>query len=395
MYRFPIGTSIRLIILALVLVLYACHNDAERIDLAPNNIPILDVETKHILSIQADSIGNEFGDPSGIFTDKEGNIYVGDRASSTIKVYSREGIRIGELGASGHDPGEFVHLTALARDSDSTLIVADEIDDRITVLSLDGKVLGVYDKMPSDRFMWPRIIVPDSSEGYFVLYRLPERVKGNSEHVIHQMDSKLQSIRATFASVSSVIPHRNTLWGNSWRHEFAKQYFEIRPGSIVVLDPEHVVYAPSLYEGVLYSYRKTNGRWVEDHTRKGYVESASAIVEPSTDYKEPVSLRSPKGNISAIINNESLGLFLMGNGEIMHVTATRRSGAYTVGIEVFSIDGLLLGYGPLPDFLYTDNHPTSPYVFFWKDDDESIYYIDWTGVFPVLNAVSISYHVRR
>ena len=79
--------------------------------------------------------------------DADGRIYVPQSASGSIRVFGADGRPLGTYGGSGDGPGEFRQITRIGIFAD-TLFVSDLAAGRITLFSLDGRVLETLSLTP-------------------------------------------------------------------------------------------------------------------------------------------------------------------------------------------------------------------------------------------------------
>ncbi|MEO7361929.1 MAG: 6-bladed beta-propeller, partial [Gemmatimonadaceae bacterium] len=105
--------------------------------------------------------GYEFTYISGLAFDKQGRVYVCDRAENNIKVFSSTGTHDFTIGRKGAGPGEFYSAQNIALSSDGSLWVEDSGNRRISMLSPippAGKFLrsipNSSNRGSSDRIHW-------------------------------------------------------------------------------------------------------------------------------------------------------------------------------------------------------------------------------------------------
>lgn len=73
-----------------------------------------------------------------------GRIYVVDAQRHSIVVFDSAGVRVGEIGRRGSDPGQFNFPTNLALGDDGTLWVTDAMNFRVQHLDAEGRPLAVF-----------------------------------------------------------------------------------------------------------------------------------------------------------------------------------------------------------------------------------------------------------
>jgi DNA-binding beta-propeller fold protein YncE len=109
-----------------------------------------------------------FISPISVATDAAGKIYVSDSGRSRIFVFSEKGQFLTHLGAIDRTESIFKRATGIAIDtSHRRLYVVDTLDNRVVVMSLDGRVISRFGQRgvgPGD-FNYPTFIAvaPDGS----------------------------------------------------------------------------------------------------------------------------------------------------------------------------------------------------------------------------------------
>jgi sugar lactone lactonase YvrE len=83
----------------------------------------------------------DFGAPSNVAVDKEGNVYVTDTMNNRVEIFDAEGAFISEFGKHGDGPGYFARPKGIAIDTDGHIWVADSYQDRLQVFNRDGRLL--------------------------------------------------------------------------------------------------------------------------------------------------------------------------------------------------------------------------------------------------------------
>lgn len=84
----------------------------------------------------------ENGKPTGVYIDDEGRIWVPDTHYARIIVFDRDGKELLRFGERGHGPGQFIFPTAIERDADGNIYVAEYGgNDRISKFTPDLKYL--------------------------------------------------------------------------------------------------------------------------------------------------------------------------------------------------------------------------------------------------------------
>jgi sugar lactone lactonase YvrE len=84
----------------------------------------------------------DFGAPSNVAVDKEGNVYVTDTMNNRVEIFDADGNFISLFGKHGDGPGDFARPKGIAIDSDGHIWVADQIQDRLQVFNREGQLLA-------------------------------------------------------------------------------------------------------------------------------------------------------------------------------------------------------------------------------------------------------------
>jgi DNA-binding beta-propeller fold protein YncE len=105
------------------------------------NIIIGDTEccmaTEDVLGCEIHDTTNKvlFSKPWYVAVDQSDQLVISDRDSHTIRVVSRSGVLIEEIGTLGHKPGQFFHPAGLCVDPHGRIIVADSQNHRVQVVT--------------------------------------------------------------------------------------------------------------------------------------------------------------------------------------------------------------------------------------------------------------------
>jgi sugar lactone lactonase YvrE len=83
-----------------------------------------------------------FGAPSNVALDKDGNVYVTDTMNNRVEIFDADGVFVSTFGKHGDGPGDFARPKGIAVDSDGHIWVADQIQDRLQVFNREGQLLA-------------------------------------------------------------------------------------------------------------------------------------------------------------------------------------------------------------------------------------------------------------
>ncbi|MGO9123657.1 MAG: 6-bladed beta-propeller [Terriglobales bacterium] len=91
---------------------------------------------KHYLTTPGD-----FGAPSNVAVDKDGDVYVTDTLNNRVEIFDAEGKFISEFGKHGDAPGYFARPKGIAVDGDGHIWVVDTLLDLLQVFNREGQLL--------------------------------------------------------------------------------------------------------------------------------------------------------------------------------------------------------------------------------------------------------------
>lgn len=83
----------------------------------------------------------DFGAPSNVALDREGNVYVTDTMNNRVEIFDPDGNFINQFGKHGDGPGYLARPKGIAIDCDGHIWVADSFQDRVQVFNREGQLL--------------------------------------------------------------------------------------------------------------------------------------------------------------------------------------------------------------------------------------------------------------
>jgi len=83
-----------------------------------------------------------FGAPSNVAVDKDGNVYVTDTMNNRVEIFDADGQFVSLFGRHGDGPGDFARPKGIAVDCDGHIWVADQLQDRLQVFNREGQLLA-------------------------------------------------------------------------------------------------------------------------------------------------------------------------------------------------------------------------------------------------------------
>jgi len=135
----------------------------------------------------------DFGKPTGVAVDKEGNLYVADTLNNRIEIFDGDGKFIKTFGKAGDGPGYFARPKGVAVDSDGHIWVADGVQDRVQVFTFDGQLcisMGGHGLLPG-QFQGLVNVFSDKNNRVFTSEIYPGRVQ-QFRYVTDEEAQKLQ-----------------------------------------------------------------------------------------------------------------------------------------------------------------------------------------------------------
>ena len=210
----------------------------------------------------------QLGDPVGIRTDSENNIYIADRASLTIKVYNSKGKYIKDIGRRGRGPNEFLDINSFEISPEDNFFILDRGNFRYTNISNSGEFIS---SQPIDFSMeWQ--FYPDDIDYYedkiIALFTdgVSHKITPRSEKkLFYVYDDSLKTKLDSFFTFDDLISFELS--------DFAWVEFLGKPGSFTLNDEKNeFFYSPLIYHNLLYHFKKENDTWIFNRAIKTNLE---------------------------------------------------------------------------------------------------------------------------
>ncbi|MBX7117477.1 MAG: peptidyl-alpha-hydroxyglycine alpha-amidating lyase family protein [Gemmatimonadaceae bacterium] len=195
-----------------------------------------------LLRLGADGGGREpgfFFQPNAVITAPNGDIYVaeghasGPTANARILKFDRTGTLLATWGRKGTGPLEFDQPHALAFDSQGRLFVADRSNNRIQILSQDGRLLDTWTQFSRVSGLWidahDVLYAADSESGSIAPDR-PEWKRGirigsaRTGEVTAFIPDPVETTRNTSAAEGVAVDARGTIYGAEVGPRALKRY---------------------------------------------------------------------------------------------------------------------------------------------------------------------------
>jgi DNA-binding beta-propeller fold protein YncE len=121
----------------------------------------------------------DFGGPSNVAVDKDGNVYVTDTMNNRVEIFDADGKFISTFGKNGDGPGYFARPKGIAVDGDGHIWVADTVQNRLQVFNREGQLLtyiGGYGHYPGQFESLVGVAI-DKNNRVFTSEQYPGRVQ--------------------------------------------------------------------------------------------------------------------------------------------------------------------------------------------------------------------------
>lgn len=294
-------------------------------------------------------------------TDSQGRVYVADRASASIKIFSPQGRFLRSLGRRGKDSGEFHDLTAVGVDARDRLIVIDALNRRITRFSPDWEVESERE-IPARDMLLPRQILALDDSHTALLFQMSAGDWGD-DHLLHVFDLDLKQESAGLIGSELIAEDGGAV---------AQAFSQAHLGFTWIQDPQTVLFSPRLYNGSVYRFVSGERGWKRQWEGRGHLYLSPSIsamdsVDDTPEGEVDFNSTSQSGRLFGRLNNESRGIFSLSDGRVVHFTYIRSPQRRRVfGVEAFSPRGEFLGYAPLAE--------QRDIMVYWKDSQDRFYW---------------------
>jgi len=315
------------------------------------------------------------GQPVFVFTDKSDNIYVADRMAMNIRVYDSTGIYKRTIGKRGRGPGEFLDINAMLIDSQNNIIIADQLNSRISYLSSTGEIISTH-LIDQDEILWPRQIREYNDDLYIYLYRLPRNIDPDG-NILHVFDKEMNRVK------SLKLPDRYA------KSPFVRIFSEFYPGHISVVDNNYIVYVPPIFDGTWYNIN------IDKSANYTVIENGTYHYKPFTEnFRGPLPdnvTRIHHGGevIAADVKRQSLGIFPLSDGKIVIFYLEYEEDTTLLKTELFTLEGSLIGKGQKDLKEVTTAHAFTLISIVHIDRNDTFYVIDDRGL-PEIKTMTLT-----
>ena len=287
--------------------------------------------------------------PEFVRTDSQGNIYVHDALSASVRVFDASGEFVTMIGRKGEGPGEMQEIVGMHVDRDDRLIVVDRNSRRLTIFTNMGKDFSTESTVDKGFVMPNPILSLDSTYLLSYVRWLPNPESGPSlmdERFLHVHDAGLNRIE-TFGLLADIFDMSNP---------FLRAFSDSPRALEVATDGMNtVVVAPYVYDGYIYRYVRSSDRWVMEKLKgqniaeKSFVPLSKDEIDSSDDVRRgSIISSSPTGPQRVRVFSRSRGIGILSTGQILHIPLrTPLKEDFEPLVELYGQDGNLEAYGRL------------------------------------------------
>lgn len=363
------------------------------------------VEVSEILKLGLEEQGEEYqlGDPKGVRTDENNNIYIADRALLTIKVYNQEGSFIKEIGRRGRGPAEFLDINSFEITPEGFFFILDRGNMRYTQVTKNGESVAME---PIDFSMeWQ--FYPDDIDYYedkaLVLFNdgVHSEIKPLLEkELFYVYDRELKTKYSSFFKFSEFQDIEITT--------FAWVTFLGKPGSFTLNQKkDELFYSPLIYHGNIYHFTKTNDGWKLSNV----IKAGDTEVDSYVEFERPVFDRFKEQGVPGLritmyggpvpnigrVNTFDAGIHQLSDGRVILFVGKWRDPLDKKGeheniidiyAQIINQDYSVEMVGLITS-VEASKMPWKPFVN-WKDANDNFYLLDNTDInYPTVTKFKI------
>lgn len=307
------------------------------------------------------------GIPWRLNTDKKNRIFYADRKFEGVRVYDNDGSYLQTLGRSGRGPGEFTEISDIAI-RDDKLLVFDRHAMRTTVFEDLDEEVTTY-RYPEKNVVTPAKTSWIEENKYVTAYRNDFYSK-NEKNFLHFVDLESNEITDT-AFPMKYLGDMKTPFINKW---IGLPYNQL---NLEVLGSNRIIVVPFFYTGTLYELRNNSGDWKVTNSFNGYVEQEKAVEYFPDRNSAPENAEEISGE-SAVIHQQSLGLFEKANGSLIHFSFITFNSNKTFFLEEFNKELDLIHYGPVTNISFDYSKRSKvPFYIVSVDENDQFYLFDF------------------
>lgn len=392
MNRYPSFISVGnlLLIFSVFWILQGCSSDPEITTETANEPNQIDIgfSEEFVIGAEGSSPAALLGRPAGIRTDSNGNIYVSDLQSPLVKVFNSRGEFLHTIGHEGGGPGEFRSTPVIEVNYRDELITLE--GGNITHFAPSGERISSSVPEIGD-MIWPsgtdyfrqiadgRFLIA-SKMAFYGNQPTTEEVEMYAS-LLHLFDENLEIRLDSFAEHRKLIPE----------DRFLQIFHRDHPGRLWYNGESDIWFTPSIYSGEIYRYREEVDGWILTDTLHGklYPEESIITGERASSLEDAIVIVTYASGTEAHYgraNSESLGMFSLEDGRLVHFSNQLLDGERMVVLEVFDREGSLTGVDHF-DWIDAESMtrtPTGAVVNpIWKDHEDRFFF-STGGDIPVI-----------
>lgn len=325
-----------------------------------------------------------FEEPRFVLTDSKNNIYVAEMMEMAIRVYNKNGEFIRKIGRRGRGPGEFLDFTLVYINSKDIIIVFDNFSARISFFSKDGKFIKQQPYFFNE-ISWPRGICELNDGKYVLSYKLEDE-----SFPLHIFSKDLKQRISKIDEYPSLKYKDNIL---------DETFSSLRSNSLTVDKTGNIFFAKRLYNGKIYCYNN-KGKWQISQILTGVVHknppytrfSSNESTKNKNNKKRFDFIAHNSGkSIIANIHNESMGLYKLSTGELIHFTIIEKNRTKILGAEVYDSKLNFIKYYIIDEKKRTGDVSVNFNIrIISKDNMDNFYLVD-NSKFPTIKKVRLKF----
>ncbi|NBC02315.1 MAG: 6-bladed beta-propeller [Bacteroidetes bacterium] len=348
--------------------------------------------TDLIIGAEDQPLEHQLGRPIAVRTDSIGNIYIADKASLEIKVFSKNGVYLRSLGGRGRGPGEFHDINLMEFTERNNFVILDRRLLQFVYITKEGEYLSSHPVDISGQLTqyYPASISFAGSRniGLFLNGAVPDRSPMFERNLFHVYENDFQQQKYALFPFKELGMSDRFAWVN----------FVYYPGSFSISkDRTRMIYSPGIYTGKLFMFTKDmDGRWIYNRTITGKVppEKPYIVYESESAFEMNKHLPLTRqlyfsgGPYLGRINYLDAGIHFLDNHQFVQFYADwiepekqdleRTENQITLFAQVFSQNGEVIESGYVAT-LTIDRYYLPQTLVNWRDHNGSFYLLEPGG----------------
>ncbi len=386
--------SFFLIWLKLLLIIFTSCTSSNESELISNEINdnLINYSSDLVIGLESQPDEYQLGQPIRVRTDEDGNIYIADKASLTIKIFDKDGNYIKNLGGRGKEENKFHDFEFMEFTPEGHLVFMDRHQLRYSIITTDGEAVATYPYNMSKQFYPKSFVYTDSTMiALFLsmdLFSDPPPIF--ERDFFHEYDFEFQNSYESFFSYE-LLDINNI---------FAWTQMAVSPGSFTLSKQEnHIFFSPGLYNSRLYLLKKNDDKWEIESSFRGKdtnqnsfkTYASKAEFEIEKELPGTMDMHYGPGAHYGRVYSIDAGIYQDEKGNnIVHFFGEWRGGDTTmdegnlleIDVQIFDRDLNITAHKHLFE-VEVENLPRMPLVN-WKDKDDNFYLIDTEDGIPVV-----------